>query len=132
MPTRNLRNMDAAGLMALRAQVDSQLAERRADIEKQIERLDQAVIVGRIGRRRSTKGLKVPPRFRGPGGETWAGRGARPRWLVALLKQGHKLDEFAIDKPAASRKRAVAKVKKRRATKTRRKRTASKARRKKK
>jgi H-NS histone family protein len=27
-----------------------------------------------------------------------AGRGARPRWLVGLLKRGRKLDEFAIGK----------------------------------
>ena len=55
------------------------------------------------------KGRKVPPKYRGPGGETWAGRGARPRWLAALLKQGRKLDEFAIDKTASAGKRGVAK-----------------------
>ena len=55
------------------------------------------------------KGRKVPPKYRGPAGETWAGRGARPRWLAALLKQGRKLEEFAIDKAATARKRAVAK-----------------------
>jgi DNA-binding protein H-NS len=127
MPARNLGRMDSDALVKLRAQVDSQLAERRAEIEEQIQQLDQAVTVERIGRRRSTRGMKVPPKYRGPGGETWAGRGARPRWLVALLKQGHKLDEFAIDKLAASRKRAAARVKKRRATKTTRKRTLSKS-----
>jgi H-NS histone family protein len=28
--------------------------------------------------------------------ETWAGRGVRPRWLQAALKDGHKIEEFAI------------------------------------
>ena len=28
--------------------------------------------------------------------ETWAGRGNRPRWLVAALKGGKKLEAFAI------------------------------------
>ena len=46
---------------------------------------------------------------RGPAGETWAGRGARPRWLTALIKEGRKIDEFAINKSAAVRKGAVAK-----------------------
>jgi DNA-binding protein H-NS len=55
------------------------------------------------------KGRKVAPKFRGPEGETWAGRGARPRWLSALIKQGHKVEEFAIIKTAAARKNAVAK-----------------------
>ena len=44
------------------------------------------------------KGRKVPPKYRGPKGETWAGRGARPRWLVAAIKEGKKLENFLIDK----------------------------------
>jgi DNA-binding protein H-NS len=51
----------------------------------------------------------VPAKYRGPGGETWAGRGARPRWLTALIKQGRKLEEFAIDKALAARKGRMAK-----------------------
>ena len=35
-----------------------------------------------------------------PVGETWAGRGVRPRWLVAAIKGGKKLDDFLIDKLA--------------------------------
>jgi DNA-binding protein H-NS len=50
----------------------------------------------RGGRRSAMKARTVPPKYRGPGGETWAGRGARPRWLAALLKEGRKLEEFAI------------------------------------
>jgi DNA-binding protein H-NS len=39
----------------------------------------------------------VPPKYRGPKGDTWAGRGATPLWLVALLKKGRKKEAFAID-----------------------------------
>src|SRR5262245_30764853 len=44
------------------------------------------------------KGKKLPPRYRNPDNrkETWAGRGHRPRWLVAALKGGKKLETFAI------------------------------------
>ena len=44
------------------------------------------------------KGRKLPPRYRNPKNrkETWAGRGNRPRWLVAALKGGRKLEAFAI------------------------------------
>ena len=45
-------------------------------------------------------GMKVAPKYRGPSGETWAGRGMRPRWLVAAMKGGKKLDAFLIDKSA--------------------------------
>ena len=44
------------------------------------------------------KGRKLPPRYRNPKNrkETWAGRGNRPRWLVAALKGGKKLETFAV------------------------------------
>ena len=64
------------------------------------------------------KGVKVPPKYRGPGGETWAGRGATPRWLSALLKEGHSIEAFLIGarrkgKPAApAAKKVVAKKRK--------------------
>jgi DNA-binding protein H-NS len=44
------------------------------------------------------KGKKLPPRYRNPKNrkETWAGRGHRPKWLVAALKGGKKLEAFAV------------------------------------
>src|SRR5262249_61661506 len=48
---------------------------------------------------------KVPPKYGGRSGETWAGRGARPRWLVAAIKGGKKLDDFLIDKSARNGRR---------------------------
>jgi DNA-binding protein H-NS len=56
------------------------------------------------------KGRKVAPKYRDPAtGETWAGRGARPRWLVAKLKAGKTLDNFAIEKLAGRKKRRAKK-----------------------
>jgi DNA-binding protein H-NS len=42
---------------------------------------------------------KVLPKYCNPlsPSETWSGRGKKPRWLVAALKTGHKLDEFEIN-----------------------------------
>jgi DNA-binding protein H-NS len=51
------------------------------------------------------KGRKVPPKYRGPSGDTWAGRGARPKWLVAAIKGGMKPDDFLIDKSARKGRR---------------------------
>src|SRR6516165_7095759 len=97
----NLSGMTVEALMNLREQVDETLLKRRAEIEKQLERF---VLVGgaRVvrGRGSALKGKKVPPKYRSPSGETWAGRGARPRWLVAAIKGGKKLDDFLIDKSA--------------------------------
>ena len=44
----------------------------------------------------SLKGRKVPPKYRSRSGETWAGRGQRPRWLVAAMKNGKKIESFLI------------------------------------
>lgn len=42
------------------------------------------------------KGASIAPKYRGPAGETWSGRGLTPRWLVSLLAQGKTKEEFAI------------------------------------
>jgi DNA-binding protein H-NS len=101
----NLSNMTVDSLMELRQRVDKALLERRAELEKQLARMDKTVAVPggeRDGRRRrgtsALRGRKIAPKYRGPSGETWAGRGAKPRWLVTAIKEGKKLDDFLIDK----------------------------------
>ena len=112
MATVNLRGMGVDALLSLRAEIDKKLGEKRSELEQQLSRLGVESDGGRgwgSGRRSAMKGRKVAPKFRGPGGETWAGRGARPRWLTALVKEGHKIEEFAINKSAGARKGPAAK-----------------------
>ena len=118
MAAINLKGMDVDALLALRADIDKRLGQKRSELEKQLSRLSAEsgraagnFLTG-LRRRSALKGRKVAPKYRGPGGETWAGRGARPRWLSALIKQGRKLDEFAIDKVFAARKGRKARRKK--------------------
>jgi DNA-binding protein H-NS len=94
--------MSLEALVDLRKQVDETLLKRRAEIEKQLARMGAVVSGGRIvrGGGSTLKGKKVPPKYRGPKGETWAGRGAKPRWLVDAMKGGKKIDHFLIDKSA--------------------------------
>src|SRR6201981_4240820 len=114
MAAINLKGMDVDALLALRADIDKRLSQKRSELEKQLSRLGAesggAARNSRtgFGRRSALKGRKVPPKYRGPGGETWAGRGARPRWLAALLKEGRKLEEFAIHQPASLALKRVA------------------------
>ena len=101
MPNVNLSRMTVEALMDLRKRVDENLLNRRADMERQLERMGSAIaVVGGRGGGSVLKGKKVPPKYRSPSGETWAGRGAKPRWLVAAIKRGKKLDDFLIDKSA--------------------------------
>jgi DNA-binding protein H-NS len=45
--------------------------------------------------------VKVKPKYRDARtGDTWAGRGVRPRWLTAALKTGKRLEDYLIDKAA--------------------------------
>jgi DNA-binding protein H-NS len=41
---------------------------------------------------------KVLPKYRNPAepGETWSGRGKRPKWVIAQLKSGKKLEDLAV------------------------------------
>jgi len=106
MPKVNLSGMNVEALMDLRLRVDEMLVEHRA---KLIEQLERIAVVGdtRVvrGGGSALKGRKVPPKYRGPSGETWAGRGARPLWLVDAIKGGKKFDDFLIDKSARRRKK---------------------------
>jgi DNA-binding protein H-NS len=42
------------------------------------------------------KGREAVPKYRGPNGETWAGRGLTPKWMTALEKKGKKREGFLI------------------------------------
>jgi DNA-binding protein H-NS len=47
---------------------------------------------------RGGKGRKVAAKFANPDNpsETWTGRGRKPRWLAAKLKDGDKIEKFLI------------------------------------
>jgi len=84
--------MNVEALLNLRNQIDERLVELRAELEKQL-----AAIAGQPKPKgKSLKGKKVPPKYRSPSGETWAGRGARPKWMVEALKKGKKMESFLI------------------------------------
>lgn len=101
----SLKRMNVQALMNLRKQIDKRLAELRAELEKQLDALiGQAKPKGKAGGS-SLRGRKVPPKYRSPSGETWAGRGARPKWMVEALKKGKKMEDFLIARKRKARHR---------------------------
>lgn len=58
----------------------------------------QAIVDGLTSPR--TKNQQVQARYQNPKNltETWAGRGKKPKWLVAELNNGKELQEFLIKK----------------------------------
>src|SRR5215470_12662385 len=101
----DLASMTVDALLKLRDDIGTVLSRKSGELKSQLQRLERGVSAssgrhGNSGRPNPRKGLRVPPKYRGPGGETWAGRGATPRWLSALLRQGKRREDFLIERSA--------------------------------
>jgi DNA-binding protein H-NS len=112
--TPSLSSMSVEALLRLRDDVGKVLSQKAVQLEEQLSKLGGEVGSGRLARRSGMKGRKVPIKYRDKEGNTWAGRGAQPVWLREKLKAGAQLEDFAVQKTAASRKVSPRKTKKRR------------------
>ena len=111
MAAVNLKNMGVEALLKLRDEVDEWIGEKRQDLETQLARLasfGKSITAKRGGGRRGPhplKGKKRPVKFRGPAtGSTWAGVGARPRWIAEYEAQGRSRDEFLVTSGTRAKK----------------------------
>lgn len=86
-----LKQTEKPGIKQLKA-VLKKYKLTKADVEQAMDGRSRG------GRGSALKGKKVKPKYRNPANrsETWTGRGLRPRWMVAALKGGKKLEDFAI------------------------------------
>ena len=113
MAKQTFASMSIDALLKLRNEVGAALSRKAEGLKKELRSLGSDYArVGRIAiyGRKSLKGKKVAPKYRGPGGETWAGRGAQPRWLAAAIKGGKKRDDFLIAKPTKAVKKSAKKT----------------------
>ena len=105
-----LSSMSIEALIKLRDDIGSALSRKAGQLQSELAALGDGgwLTAGKkaVGRPRGSKikGRKVAPKYRNPKNrvETWAGRGATPRWLKAAIKDGKKLDSFLIDKSAGN------------------------------
>jgi DNA-binding protein H-NS len=103
----NLKSMSTDKLSKLKDQVDSLLrakvAEQRQALQAELDKLSRfsTSALHPKGSRLGARG-PVAPKYRNPENpsETWAGRGLKPRWLVAAMKGGRKLEHFSIAQTA--------------------------------
>lgn len=110
MPKLDLEAMDLEELWHLHQELTEILAEKitaeKRELEKRLSQLNRAEQIGEAtspfeeteADRPRRKYPKVLPKYHNPSAptETWSGRGKQPRWLVAALQSGHKLEEFRI------------------------------------
>lgn len=109
-----MTNTTLVQLQAKYAQLESDFKRERAELEKQISKARRTELAGALANIRSimteygitpsdlgTAGRKqqkpkksgtVPPKYRGPKGQTWSGRGRQPTWL-----EGDR-DQYLINK----------------------------------
>jgi DNA-binding protein H-NS len=119
--TSKLASMSVEALLQLRDDIGSVLSRKAGQLQTQLAALGDGGWTAKkaVGRPRGSKmkGRKVAPKYRNPKNrsETWAGRGAMPRWMAAEIKKGKKREGFAIGKSVAKAKKAP--VKKPRRTK---------------
>jgi DNA-binding protein H-NS len=102
---KNLALMPVDALLKMRAEIGAVLSRKAADLQRQLASVGSYGGLGRTSRRKSLAGRKVAPKYRSPAGETWAGRGAQPRWLTAAIKSGKKRNDFLIEKKSKRAKR---------------------------
>jgi DNA-binding protein H-NS len=134
----NLASMSVEDLIKMRDDIGKILSGKVGQLQSQLTALADGgwvssgkKAVGRLAGSK-LKGKKVAPKYRNPKNrsETWAGRGAMPRWMAAAVKAGKKRDSFLIDKSAAkttakAKRAPVAKAKRGRPVKKRQKAAAS-------
>jgi DNA-binding protein H-NS len=126
-----IKTMTVDALVELRTKVTRELAHRSKQLQEQLEHIvgytNGARQTTGNGRHHRLKGKSVPVTHRGPEpGQEWRGRGMMPRWMQALIKQGHSPDEYlvgaakaaAASKKTATKKSASRKMKRRAARKT--------------
>jgi DNA-binding protein H-NS len=104
----NLANMSVEDLIAMRDEVIQTLSRKSGELQRQLAALGDGGWTGNgkkaVGRPKGSgsalKGTKVAPKYRNPKNrsETWAGRGAMPRWMAAAVKAGKKRESFLIHK----------------------------------
>jgi DNA-binding protein H-NS len=89
-------------ILSLRLTSEKRELEKRLDQLRHEKQTPSSNDVKDIDRAPRRKYPRVDPKYQNPQEphETWSGRGKTPRWLLAALKTGHKLEDFAISKAA--------------------------------
>jgi DNA-binding protein H-NS len=105
MASINVDKMSLKDLLELEAKVQKAIMNarerERAEIKQKVEAIVQTAgfsVSELFGARGGPRGRPVAAKYVNPDdrSQTWTGRGRKPKWLVAKLEKGAKLEDFAI------------------------------------
>jgi DNA-binding protein H-NS len=105
MNAAQIARLSLKELVALDAKIKSAIAaariQERAIVKQRLAELAEShgFSLGEIfGNGRSSKGSQRAAKYANPAdrSQTWTGRGRKPNWIVAGLKKGADVEDFAI------------------------------------
>lgn len=105
MAAPNVDKMSLKELLELEAKVKKAISGAREREKVEMKQKVESLLAGAglslnelYGGRGAAKGKTVAPKYMNPENrsETWTGRGRKPRWLVAKLGKGAKIEDFAL------------------------------------
>ena len=108
MAAINVEKLSLKELIALEAKLAAAIAtarqKERAEIKSKVAELAErhgfsvSELFGGLGRGNGRKKSVSIAKYANPDDQTdtWTGRGRKPNWLLARLKKGAKLSDFAI------------------------------------
>jgi DNA-binding protein H-NS len=114
-----LDSMSLSDLWSLHEHISAILSSRikaeKHELEKRLAVLNHGrAVIDQSSEPRAITGKprrkypRVLPKYRNPQtSETWSGRGKRPRWLVAAMKSGRKIEEFRINEGTSKGRQAA-------------------------
>jgi DNA-binding protein H-NS len=94
----SLTTLSNQALCKLRDEIDEELRNRAESLQRTIDQL-----VGPKHQGGPRKEYKVAPKYKGPHGEKWSGRGRNPRWLTVAMSEGKRPEDFLINQPKKNR-----------------------------
>ena len=98
MALKDLIDLELKVKKALVSARERERSEIKSKVEQLIEKAGFSVEEIFARGRGAMKGRTVAPKYANPDdkSETWTGRGRKPKWLVAKLSKGAKIEQFAI------------------------------------
>ena len=94
----SFKTLSNEALCKLRDEIADLLNSRAEALRREADQLTGGGPIGTGDANGGATSRRVAAKYRGPHGETWTGRGLKPRWLNEAINNGKQSSDFLIDK----------------------------------